>query len=52
MLERLAHVREVSLPYRDAEATSQRTQSFRSDGDDEQKKTILPALDLTPLRAA
>lgn len=51
MLERLAHVREVSLLYHDAEAKSPRTQTILSDRDEEQNK-ILAALDLTHLRAA
>src|SRR5487761_666968 len=51
MLERLAHIREVSLLYHDAEAKSPRTQTILSDRDDEQNK-ILAALDLTQLRAA
>jgi len=51
MLERLGHVREVSLLYHDAEAKSPRTQTILSDRDEEQNK-ILSALDLPQLRAA
>ena len=51
MLERLAHIREVSLLYHDAEAKSLRAQTILSDRDEEQNK-LLAALDLTPLRAA
>ena len=51
MLERLTHVREVSLLYHDAEAKSPRAQTILSDRDEEQNK-ILSALDLTQLRAA
>ena len=51
MLERLAHVREVSLLYQDAEAKSPRIQTILSDTDEEQDK-ILAALDLTQFRTA
>jgi transposase len=51
MLDRLAHVREVSLLYQDAEAKSPRAQTILSDMDEEQNR-ILAALDLTQFRAA
>lgn len=51
MLDELSHVREVSLLYRDAEATSPRTRTVLSDTTDEQNK-ILATLELTQLRAA
>jgi transposase len=51
MLDELSHVREVSLLYRDADATSPRTRTVLSDTTDEQNK-ILAALELTQFRAA
>jgi transposase len=51
MLDELSHVREVSLLYRDADASSPRTRTVLSDTTDEQNK-ILAALELTQFRAA